>query len=112
MAKPRALFSSSRTRASNHGRSSDLRASSRLGNPEVQRPRRTDVTGRSEQGPLLQFEIALDQRWAELAGFDIEAEDAALPELLEAGPPGRQQLFRGGPFVGARHPLDRRAAGR
>src|SRR5438105_14890213 len=101
MAKPSALFSSSRTRASNHDRSSDLRASSRLGNPEVQRPRRTDVTGRSEQRPLLQFKVAFDQRGAELPGFDIEAEDAALPELFETGPPRRQQLFRGGPFVGA-----------
>src|SRR5207244_11447797 len=59
-----------------------------------------------EQGPLLQLEIALDQRGTELAGLDIEAQHTPLPQLLETGAPGSEQLLGSRPFVGARDPID------
>jgi hypothetical protein len=49
-----------------------------FGNSPAQRSSGLDVTTTSEQGAFLQLQVAFDQRWAELAGFHVEPEDATL----------------------------------
>src|SRR6202165_2235258 len=74
-------------------------------NPTAQRPSGPGVTTNSEEGALLQLQVAFDQRRAELASLDVEPQDTALPKLLEAGSAGGEELFGGGPFGGARGQL-------
>src|SRR5229473_2213183 len=54
-----------------------------------------------QKGALFQLQVALDERRAEIAGDDVQTENAAAPQQLEAFTPAGKELFGRGPFVSA-----------